>query len=201
MYKIQLFIQSLFVVLTFELVYLSQFSHADVGTAAHYRTPYLRKWHWTKVTPLHYCYSKLWALFFIRYTATACYGNDATQFPSSNLFASAGEGIWDNGAACGRQYLVRCISAAHPRTCIPGQTIQIRIVDRALSSVSRPSRHGATIVLSKTAFRMIARPSTSYINIEFQQWVSIIISSFSLFPPQPFNFSSGFWFRISLKFY
>ncbi|KAK4600835.1 hypothetical protein RGQ29_010443 [Quercus rubra] len=142
MYKIQLFIQSLFVVLTFELLYLSQFSHADVGTAAHYRTPYL---------------------------PTACYGNDATQFPSSNLFASAGEGIWDNGAACGRQYLVRCISAAHPRTCIPGQTIQIRIVDRALSSVSRPSRHGATIVLSKTAFRMIARPSTSYINIEFQQ--------------------------------
>ncbi|KAF3972902.1 hypothetical protein CMV_003614 [Castanea mollissima] len=142
MYKIQLFIQSLFLVLSFELVYLSQFSHADVGTAAHYRTPYL---------------------------PTACYGNDATQFPSSNLFASAGEGIWDNGAACGRQYLVRCISAAHPRTCIPGQTIQIRIVDRALSSVSRPSRHGATIVLSKTAFRMIARPSTSYINIEFQQ--------------------------------
>ncbi|KAL0016334.1 hypothetical protein SO802_003403, partial [Lithocarpus litseifolius] len=99
---------------------------------------------------------------------TACYGNNAAQFPSSNLFASAGEGIWDNGAACGRQYLVRCISAAHPRTCIPGQTIQIRIVDRALSSVSRPSRHGATIVLSKTAFGMIAKPSASSINIEFQ---------------------------------
>ncbi|XP_050268540.1 EG45-like domain containing protein [Quercus robur] len=141
MHKVQLFSQSLFVILAV-LIYLSQLSLADVGTSAHYRTPYL---------------------------PTACYGNNAAQFPSSNLFASAGEGIWDNGAACGRQYLVRCISAAHPRTCIPGQTIQIRIVDRALSSVSRPSRHGATIVLSKTAFGMIAKPSASCINIEFQQ--------------------------------
>ncbi|KAL0016336.1 hypothetical protein SO802_003405 [Lithocarpus litseifolius] len=95
--------------------------------------------------------------------------NHQAKFPSSNLFASAGEGIWDNGAACGRQYLVRCISAAQPRTCKPGQTIQIKIVDRALSSVSRPSRNGATMVLSTTAFGMIAKPSASFINIEFQQ--------------------------------
>lgn len=77
--------------------------------------------------------------------ATACYGNDASQFPSSNLFAAAGEGIWDNGAACGRQYLVKCISAVIPRTCILGQTIQVRIVDRAQTSVSRSTRAGTTI--------------------------------------------------------
>ena len=113
---------------------------------------------------------ELFNFFFSSYyTATACYGNDVSQFPSSNLFASAGEGIWDNGAACGRQYLVRCISAAQPRTCKPGQTIQIKIVDRALTSVSRPSRNGATMVLSTTAFGMIANPSASFINIEFQQ--------------------------------
>jgi hypothetical protein len=104
----------------------------------------------------------------IIYTATACYGSDAAQFPSSNLFGAAGEGIWDNGAACGRQYLVRCISARVPRTCIPGQTIQIRIVDRALDSVSRPSRLGTSIVLSTTAFGTIAHASAASINIEFQ---------------------------------
>ncbi|KAF3976538.1 hypothetical protein CMV_000268 [Castanea mollissima] len=138
MANLQLFFQSLTVI----LAVLFHLSHADVGTAAHYKTPYL---------------------------PTACYGNDASQFPSSNLFASAGEGIWDNGAACGRQYLVRCISAAQPRTCVPDRMIQIKIVDRALSSVSRPSRNGATIVLSKTAFGMIAKPSASAINIEFKQ--------------------------------
>ncbi|KAA8525366.1 hypothetical protein F0562_007216 [Nyssa sinensis] len=62
-------------------------SHGDVGTASHYSPPYL---------------------------PTACFGNDPSQFPSSNLFATASEGIWDNGAACGRQYLVRCISAVVP---------------------------------------------------------------------------------------
>ncbi|RDX70607.1 putative EG45-like domain containing protein 1, partial [Mucuna pruriens] len=85
------------------------------------------------------------------------------------MFGAAGEGIWDNGAACGRQYQVRCISAAAPRTCIPGQTIQIKIVDRAQSSVSRPSVDGTSMVLSTTAFRTIANGSASLINIEFQQ--------------------------------
>ncbi|KAJ1410987.1 RlpA-like protein, double-psi beta-barrel domain [Sesbania bispinosa] len=118
------------------------YSQADVGTAAQYGPPYL---------------------------PTACFGGDASQFPSSNMFGSAGEGIWDNGAACGRQYQVRCISAAAPRTCIPGQTIQIKIVDRAQSSVSRPSARDTSMVLSTTAFQAIANSSASLINIEFQQ--------------------------------
>merc|ERR1712137_347320 len=121
MSKPKLFSQWLLLFLITQLFYVS---FCDVGTAAHYKPPYL---------------------------PTACYGSNPAQFPSSNLFASAGEGIWDNGAACGRQYLVRCISAAAQGTCIPGQTIQIKIVDRAQTSVSRPSRGGPTLVLSTTA--------------------------------------------------
>ncbi|XP_028779240.1 EG45-like domain containing protein 2 [Neltuma alba] len=117
-------------------------SDADVGTAAQYGPPFL---------------------------PTACFGGDASEFPSSNMFGSAGEGIWDNGAACGRQYQVRCISAAAPRTCIAGQTIQIKIVDRAQSSRSRASSDATSMVLSATAFRAIANSSASFINIEFQQ--------------------------------
>ncbi|XP_022882261.1 EG45-like domain containing protein [Olea europaea var. sylvestris] len=126
----------------FFFVCICNFSHADVGTASFYNPPY---------------------------TPTACYGNDFSQFPSSNLFAAAGEGIWDNGASCGRQYLVRCISAAVPRTCIPGETIQVKIVDRAQTSVSRPTRGGVTMVLSNTAFRTIGRPPATSMNIELQQ--------------------------------
>ncbi|KAF8035916.1 hypothetical protein BT93_C1825 [Corymbia citriodora subsp. variegata] len=117
-------------------------SRADVGTAAHYSPPY---------------------------TPTACFGNDPAQFPSSNLFAAAGEGIWDDGASCRRQYLVRCISASISGTCIPSQTIQVRIVDRVLSSTSRPSSNGATIVLSTTAFGTIAKSSAAAVNVEYQQ--------------------------------
>ncbi|PON90746.1 Expansin [Trema orientale] len=122
-----------------EICYLSK---ADVGTAAHYTPPYI---------------------------PTACHGRDISVFPSSNMFGAAGEGVWDNGASCDRQYLVRCISAAVPRTCIPDKTIQIRILDRALTAVSRPSIPGTTIVLSTTAFAAIANASASSINIEFQQ--------------------------------
>ncbi|XP_025615645.1 putative EG45-like domain containing protein 1 isoform X2 [Arachis hypogaea] len=129
-----------FQALVFFLSIFIHFSHCDVGTASHYGPPFL-----------------------------PCYGKDASEFPSSNMFASAGEGIWDNGAACGRQYQVRCISAAAPRTCIPGQLIQIKIVDRAQSTVSRPSRAGTSMVLSTTAFQAIANASASLINIEFQQ--------------------------------
>ncbi|XP_031382540.1 EG45-like domain containing protein [Punica granatum] len=116
--------------------------HGDVGTAAQYNPPYV---------------------------PTECYGNDPSQFPSSNLFGAAGEGIWDNGAACGRQYLVRCISASEANTCFPGQMIQIRILDYAPVSVSRPTVDGATLVLSNTAFGAIANSSAESVNVEFRQ--------------------------------
>lgn len=101
--------------------------------------------------------------------ATACFGSDPTQFPSSNLFAAAGDGIWDNGASCGRQYLVNCISADDPGTCIAGQTVRIIIVDHAPSVPSMPSAPGKTMVLSDTAFEAIAVSPVPSISIEFLQ--------------------------------
>ncbi|KAK6912643.1 RlpA-like protein, double-psi beta-barrel domain, partial [Dillenia turbinata] len=136
-----LFLQWLSLFITASL--FCNLSNGDVGTAAQYAPPYL---------------------------PNACYGNDASQFPPNNYFAAAGDGIWDNGAACGRQYKVRCISAAEPKICVPGQTIQVKIVDSALSSSSRPSANGATIVLSTTAFQAIAKSSASSVNVEFQQY-------------------------------
>ncbi|XP_030534121.1 EG45-like domain containing protein [Rhodamnia argentea] len=123
-------------------VLLLRQTHADVGTAGHYDPPY---------------------------TPTACFGYNPLQFPSSFLFAAAGEGIWDNGASCGRQYWIRCISADRPKTCNPARLIQVRVVDRALSAVSRSSSNHATLVLSKTAFQAIANPSASSVNVEFVQ--------------------------------
>ncbi|XP_020205459.1 EG45-like domain containing protein [Cajanus cajan] len=128
--------------LVFSTLFIIHHSLADVGTAAKYGPPFL---------------------------PTACFGRDASQFPSSNMFAAAGEAIWDNGAACGRQYQLRCISAVAPGTCTPAQTIQIKIVDRAQSTVSRPSLGGTTMVLSTTAFQAIANVSASFVNVEYQQ--------------------------------
>ncbi|KAL9399380.1 hypothetical protein Peur_008341 [Populus x canadensis] len=134
--------------LLFNLLMMSsllQTSQGDVGTAAQYSPPYL---------------------------PTACYNDSASQFPSNNMFAAAGDGIWDNGAACGRQYLVRCISAAVADSCIADQVIQVKIVDYALALTKNPpSASGTTIVLSETAFGAIANNSAAptSINLEFQQ--------------------------------
>ena len=120
-------------------------SYSDVGTASLYSPPYV---------------------------PTACYGSDASRFPSSNLFAAAGDGIWDNGAACGRLYLVRCITTTSTSyACNQNQTIQIKIVGYIVRAPFAHSTCNATMVLSNTAFVTIANSSTgsSYINIEFEQ--------------------------------
>ncbi|GAB2289235.1 hypothetical protein Dimus_023540 [Dionaea muscipula] len=119
---------------------LIQPSHADVGTASAYSPPYV---------------------------PNACYGYDVSLFPSDNLIAAAGNGIWDNGAACGRQYLVRCISSEVAGGCVEGATVEISIVDVAAAAAAAAT----TMVLSNTAFGMIANPSLTNdgINIEFQQ--------------------------------
>ncbi|OAY73667.1 EG45-like domain containing protein 2 [Ananas comosus] len=117
---------------------------ADVGTAASYGPPYL---------------------------PTACYGNDQSQFPVDELFAAAGEGIWDNGAACGRQYLVRCLSAATRGACAEGQQVSIIVVDRASKLASPPSRNGTTLVLNTQAYGMIANLSVVGINVEYTDQV------------------------------
>nr|GMD83819.1 EG45-like domain containing protein [Ipomoea batatas] len=128
--------------LLYYLFLLLHLSLADIGTTSQYSPPYI---------------------------PTACFGSDRSQFPSSNYFAAAGEGIWDNGASCGRQYLVSCISSVFPKACKKDQTIQIKIVDRAQTSVSRPTKPGTTMVLSNAAFAAIADPSATSLNIEFQQ--------------------------------
>ncbi|XP_038698892.1 EG45-like domain containing protein isoform X1 [Tripterygium wilfordii] len=164
-------LQSLFLHLLLLLVTLTfPFSQADVGIAAQYNPPYLRKHHYCcKNVHFFDSITRLldWVMHIcIYYAATACFGSEESQFPTNDLFAAAGEGIWDNGASCGRQYLVRCISASNPTTCFPEQTIQIRIVDRAQNVSSGPD---PTIVLSDAAYSAIADPSADTINIEFQQ--------------------------------
>ncbi|KZV54814.1 hypothetical protein F511_40496 [Dorcoceras hygrometricum] len=111
------------------------------------------------------------SVYYQPYTPTACYGDDFSQFPTSGIFAAVGEGLWDNGAACGRQYLVRCISAVVPGTCRPGSQIQIKVVDRAATSVSRPIYDGTGLVLSNVAFEALAfaNPGVLYLNVEFLQ--------------------------------
>lgn len=56
-----------------------------------------------------------------------------------------------------------------PKACKAGETIQIKIVDRAKTSQSRPTKEGTTMVLSNAALAAIALPNTPSLNIDYRQ--------------------------------
>ncbi|KAK9682033.1 hypothetical protein RND81_10G045600 [Saponaria officinalis] len=107
----------------------------DVGTAALYRPPYL---------------------------PTRCSGYSEEQLPENGYFASVSEGLWNNGAACGRQYQVYCISGPH-RSCKNGDIIAT-VVD-----LCRKSPCPATLVLNDRAFSELSKSPRATINIEYAQ--------------------------------
>lgn len=110
------------------------------------------------------CSSCLRPFFF---AATRCNGNRGDQFPAGNLFVAVSEGLWDNGAACGRRYRLRCMSGSGRRPC-KGGTIDVRVVDYCRK---RPCP--STIALSSDAFSEISRSPNAKINIEYIQYVSL----------------------------
>ncbi|KAJ1410966.1 RlpA-like protein, double-psi beta-barrel domain [Sesbania bispinosa] len=107
----------------------------DVGTASSYGPPYI---------------------------PTACEGNRREQFPPGNLFVAVNEGLWDNGAACGRRYRVRCVSGNN-RPC-KGGSIDVKVVDTCGSSSC-----SNTLLMSNDAFTAISRFPNAKINIEYTQ--------------------------------
>ncbi|XP_021891439.1 EG45-like domain containing protein [Carica papaya] len=107
----------------------------DVGTASAYDPPYL---------------------------PTRCKGYDQDQFPPGGYFVAASDGVWDNGAACGRRYRIRCISG--PRRPCKNGFIVVQVVD-----FCRQSPCPATLLLSAEAFGAISRNIDARINIEFAQ--------------------------------
>jgi hypothetical protein len=117
-------------------------AYADVGTANSYNPPYL---------------------------PTTCYGNNTNQLPGGNRFALAGEGIWDNGASCGRYYIIRCLSGDTANLC-KSPAIQVKIVGRARTDrYLNRSQKSVTMVLSSQAMRAIANRTNTEINIEYAE--------------------------------
>ncbi|XVF88136.1 hypothetical protein PTKIN_Ptkin19aG0025700 [Pterospermum kingtungense] len=113
----------------------ASFVVGDIGTAASYAPPYL---------------------------PTKCNGNREDQFPPGNLFVAVSEGLWDNGAACGRRYRMRCLSG-NTRPC-KGGMVDVKVVDYCPKSPC-PS----TILMSTQAFAAISRSAAHKINVEFIQ--------------------------------
>ncbi|KAK6156673.1 hypothetical protein DH2020_010921 [Rehmannia glutinosa] len=113
-------------------------AYGDQGTATYYTAPYMH--------PM---------------TASSCdgYKNDGV------MIAAASDAIWDNKAACGRTYKVKCTGATNkgvPHPCT-GQSVVVRVVDYC------PPGCRGTIDLSQEAFAVIANTDAGKIKIQFDQ--------------------------------
>ncbi|XP_031473273.1 EG45-like domain containing protein 2 [Nymphaea colorata] len=107
----------------------------DVGTASAYYSPYI---------------------------PTRCWGNDQSRFPANSMFVSVSEVMWDNGAACGRRYRVRCL-AGDSRPCKAGY------VDVVVVDACRRYPCSSTLLLSADAFGAISRIPSQRISVEYIQ--------------------------------
>ncbi|PON38617.1 Expansin [Parasponia andersonii] len=95
------------------------------------------------------------------YVPSACFGNN----DEGVKIAAASEAVWDNKAACGRKYRVRCTGATNqgvPKPCRGGSVV-VKIVDLC------PAGCQGTIDLSQEAFSQIADPNAGKIKIEYTQ--------------------------------
>ncbi|KAL5229922.1 hypothetical protein ABZP36_028698 [Zizania latifolia] len=82
-----------------------------------------------------------------------------------NMIAVASDSFCNNGAVCGRCYVVKCTGAAYPGGDYPctGGSVTVKIVDYC------PSSGGCTgtIDLSKEAFTMIANLDAGEVKVTY----------------------------------
>ncbi|XP_012075946.2 EG45-like domain containing protein [Jatropha curcas] len=94
------------------------------------------------------------------YTPSKCYGNQNNGLK----VAGVSDALWNNGAACGRKYRVRCIGGANeaPHPC-KGGSVDVTIVDYC----SRGCQ--GDINLSQYAFSQIADTDAGIVRVQYDQ--------------------------------
>ncbi|XP_038712228.1 EG45-like domain containing protein [Tripterygium wilfordii] len=99
------------------------------------------------------------ATFYTEYVPSACYGFE----DQGVMIAAASPKIYNDGAACGRMYNVRCTGPTNqgiPQPC-RGNGFTVKVVDLC------PGCQGSALDLSQEAFSQIADPDAGRIHIEF----------------------------------
>ncbi|KAG8372459.1 hypothetical protein BUALT_Bualt12G0068400 [Buddleja alternifolia] len=97
------------------------------------------------------------ATFYTVYVPSSCYGFQ----DQGTMIAAANPGLFNNRAACGRRYRVRCTGGTNSvPACRNGEVI-VRIVDLC------PGCGPDQLDLSREAFSAIANPDAGRIRIDY----------------------------------
>nr|XP_027067348.1 EG45-like domain containing protein [Coffea arabica] len=95
------------------------------------------------------------------YSPNACIGVRVNG--TLPLIAAASNVIWDNGAACGRNYRVTCTGTNSEGIAQPCRgSVVVQIIDYC------PPGCRATFDLSQEAFALIADPNAGKVNIDYE---------------------------------
>ncbi|KAK6156675.1 hypothetical protein DH2020_010923 [Rehmannia glutinosa] len=101
------------------------------------------------------------ATFYTTYVPSSCYGFQ----DQGTMIAAASPAIFNNRAACGRRYRIRCTGPTNQgvlQPCRNGEII-VRVVDLC------PGCQANQFDLSQEAFSMIADPNAGRILIEYNE--------------------------------
>ncbi|MGC5887894.1 hypothetical protein [Ralstonia pseudosolanacearum] len=110
------------------------------------------------------------------------YGNNATrpsdlvqgcnipaeQVASRNYqVVTVSDGLWDNGAACGRRYRMRCISTPGKHSCT-GNTIDVVVVGRCPNGQCTVGGRNVTMKIAFNRYALLVQArSAVWANIEY----------------------------------
>ncbi|KAA8522796.1 hypothetical protein F0562_009219 [Nyssa sinensis] len=95
------------------------------------------------------------------YVPSSCYGYQ----DNGVMIAAASDVLWNNRAACGQRYSIKCTgptNAGVPKPCT-GKSVVVKIVDYC------PPGCRGTIDLSQEAFKVIANLDAGKINIDYNR--------------------------------
>ncbi|KAJ0942361.1 putative rlpA-like protein, double-psi beta-barrel [Helianthus annuus] len=95
------------------------------------------------------------------YVPSSCYGFQNRGV----MILAANRGLFNNRAACGTRYRVRCTSgtrAGVPQPCT-GRSVDVTVVDLC------PGCNPNQVDLSREAFQVIANPDAGRINIDYNR--------------------------------
>ncbi|KAK3014273.1 hypothetical protein RJ639_008973 [Escallonia herrerae] len=104
--------------------------------------------------------------------ASACYGNQ----DQGVIIAAVGESMWNNRAACGRRYTIRCTGPTNqgiPQPCT-GSSVTVSVVDRCAGCGANQ------FDLSQQAFSRIANTDAGRIRIDYARNCKHYLHSFPI---------------------
>ena len=105
------------------------------------------------------------------YYPTECNISQEKMQSLNYWYVEVSEGSWDNGAACGRKLLIRCISGPGSRNPCSRNTVQAVVVGRC--------RNGVCAVGNKqVTMKITAERYLSLVNLREAAWVNVEFAPF-----------------------